>query len=80
MTSHSVEARLENHIKKKYSQRNYTQKAQDWRIYLRIECSSYSQARKIEIHLKKMKSKKYFEHLKTYPEIGEKLLRRYKSF
>jgi len=34
-------------------------------------------AGKIEIHIKKMKSKKYIQDLKKYPEIAQKLLKKY---
>jgi putative endonuclease len=35
------------------------------------------QAHKIENHIKKMKSKKYIENLKKYPEISLRLLQKY---
>jgi putative endonuclease len=39
-----------------------------------IECTSFAQAREIESHVKRMKSKKYIANLKQYPEIIQKLL------
>jgi len=43
-----------------------------------MENLGYIQARKIESYIKKMKSRKYFEDLKKYPELGEKLAKRFK--
>jgi putative endonuclease len=36
-------------------------------------------ARKIETHIKAMKSKKYINNLKKYPEISLKLIAKYSS-
>ena len=58
-------------------QKKYTAKADDWVLYYVIECQSIEQARKIEKHIKKMKSKKYIENLKRYPEITQRLLKKY---
>ncbi|WP_111319879.1 GIY-YIG nuclease family protein [Algoriphagus chordae] len=77
LTSLSVLERLENHIAKKYSKFNFTQKANDWILFHSIECESLSQARMIELHIKKMKSKIYIQNLKIYPEISTKLLIKY---
>ena len=52
---------------------SYTKIADDWKLFLSIECLNRIQARKIEAHIKKMKSKKYIENLKKYPEIISKL-------
>ena len=48
-----------------------------WEVYYFIECLDRKQAVNIESHIKKMKSKKYFQSLKLYPEIIEKLKARY---
>ncbi|MDN3671100.1 GIY-YIG nuclease family protein [Echinicola jeungdonensis] len=73
ITTLSIKERLENHIKKKYSRLNFTHKAEDWKLVWELECISYSQARKIEIHIKKMKSKVYIQNLLKYPEMKRKL-------
>jgi len=39
----------------------------------------YEQARKIEKQIKRMKSKKYIENLKKYPDIVKKLIEKYKQ-
>lgn len=76
-TSLLPELRLENHLSEYYLSAKFTARANDWTIFLSIPCSSYEQARKIESHIKKMKSKKYIENLKAYPEIIEKLIIKY---
>ena len=57
---------------------SYTSKASDWKVFYKIECDSREQARAIENHIKKMKSRKYIKNLVTYTEIAEKLLKKYK--
>lgn len=47
--------------------------AEDWELYLSIDELTYQQARLIEIHIKKMKSKTYIQNLAKYPEIIERL-------
>lgn len=78
LTTLSPQERFENHLGKKYSNTNYTQKANDWVVFLSMECETLSQARKIELHIKKMKSKKYLKDLSLYPEMKIKLLVRFK--
>jgi hypothetical protein len=41
---------------------------------LEFLCATFTQARRIENHIKRMKSRKYIMNLKTYPEMMEKLL------
>ena len=67
-TSLSPEDRLERHLNKYYDDPKFTTKAKDWVLFLAITCSSFDQARKIESHIKAMKSKKYIDNLKTYPD------------
>ena len=73
----SVENRLRQHLSKIYGKNKFTAKADDWDIFLELKCSSEKQARDIEKHIKSMKSKKYIENLKVYPEIIEKLKSKY---
>jgi putative endonuclease len=55
----------------------YTKQASDWSLFYSIECLNRLQARKIETHIKKMKSKAYIQNLKKHPEITEKLKNKY---
>ncbi|MEO8254857.1 MAG: GIY-YIG nuclease family protein [Flavobacterium sp.] len=56
---------------------SYTKIANDWQLFHLIQCKDIFQARKIEKHIKNMKSKTYILNLKKYPEISEKLLLKY---
>ena len=56
---------------------SFTKQVKDWILYHFIECDSKNQARKIETHIKKMKSKVYIQNLKKYPEISLKLKAKY---
>ena len=73
ITQDSVESRLEMHNKSMYGN-HFTSQSSDWKIFLFIPCTSISQSVKIERHIKDMKSKKYIQNLKKYPEIIQKLL------
>ena len=75
-TTTSVLERLHKHNDKYYNNK-YSSKTSDWEIYLSFECISEKQARAIESHIKKMKSKKYIINLKLYPNIVQELLNRY---
>ena len=65
--------RLERHLEKYYGNNKFTSKAKDWEFYYAIPCETRAQALKIERHIKKMKSSKYIQNLKKYPEITTKL-------
>ena len=56
---------------------NFSRKGIPWSLFFSIPCHSRIQARKIEKHIKNMKSKKYLINLKKYPEISAKLLEKY---
>ncbi|MAP54214.1 GIY-YIG nuclease family protein [Altibacter sp.] len=71
--TNTVEERITQHNTGFYKDA-YTSKTNDWQLYLSIECYNRSQARRIETHIKKMKSKKYIENLKIFPELISKLL------
>lgn len=68
--------RLEQH-NSHFFKNSFTQKYSDWEIYHLITCENRTQARKIENHIKKMKSRKYIENLKQYPEISIRLLEKF---
>ena len=70
--------RLELHLNKYYGNNKFSAKADDWKLFLAIDCSNKSQAPAIEKHIKKMKSSKYINNLKQYPEMIDKLLDKYK--
>lgn len=71
-----LKQRLKEHAEKKYRV-SYTAKADDWVLYYSIPDLEYKQARNIEAHIKKMKSRKYFQDLLTHPEITVSLINKY---
>ena len=68
--------RIAQHKNNEFSN-SFTGKATDWELFLSIHDLNYQQARKIESHIKKMKSKKYIRNLIKYPGIIEKLKQKY---
>ena len=72
----NIEDRIKQHNESFY-ETGYTKQSKDWILYYRIDCLSRSQARKIEAHIKSMKSKTYIQNLKKYPEICKKLKNKY---
>ena len=69
--------RPSEHLNKKYIT-SYTTKGADWVLYLSIQDLEYEQAKLLEKHIKKMKSRKYIENLKRYDELSKKLIELYK--
>jgi putative endonuclease len=55
----------------------FTAQAKDWVLYLSIDDLKYEQARLIEAHIKRMKSKIYIENLKKHRELSLKLKKMY---
>ena len=72
----NIKQRLEQHLVKSYRV-GFTHRADDWKLFYSIDELEYDIARKIEQHIKKMKSRKYIENIKTHPEIMEKLIEKY---
>ncbi len=76
--SHDVELRLNRHNTGYYSNK-WAEKGKPWVLYLKMKCTSRSQALKVEKHIKSMKSKKYIQNLKKYEELRAKLLARFST-
>ncbi|WP_183496314.1 GIY-YIG nuclease family protein [Neolewinella aquimaris] len=70
------EARLEQHNSLDLATK-FTRRGQPWQLKVAINCQSRLQALRIERHVKRMKSRKYLEDLLRYPEMREKLIKRY---
>jgi putative endonuclease len=68
--------RLLEHHNKTFAE-SYTSNSDDWTLCFSEEGLGYNQARKIEQHIKKMKSKLYIENLMKYKEIIERLKEKY---
>ena len=74
----NIQERMAQHMSATYP-KAFTKKAQDWSVYLLLEELTYSQARSIETHLKRMKSKKFIMNLKRYDTLKENLIMLYRS-
>ncbi len=72
-----LEKRIAEHQNKSIKN-SFTSKSIDWKLFFLIDNLEYKQAREIEGHIKKMKSKKYIEDLKKYPEMCERLIARFR--
>ena len=72
------EKRLNEH-NSHFFKRAYTTRASDWIIFYKYENLELELARKIEFHIKKMKSKVYNENLLKYDEIMNKLIDKYSA-
>ena len=67
-TTETVTLRIERHNNDYYLDKS-TASGKPWVLFLEITCDSNQQAQKIELHIKSMKSKKYIENLKLFPEM-----------
>jgi putative endonuclease len=72
----NISKRLNEHNNGKYSN-SFTGKAKDWEVYYLVENLELTVALRIEKHIKRMKSRRYIENIKLYPEIIEKLILKY---
>ena len=72
-----IEERLKLHNTGYFGGRSYTHLTSDWELYLLIPCNTIKQAIFIESKIKKMKSRKYKENLKNYPEMIKKMLNKF---
>ena len=71
----NLDVRLDFH--KNADTHKFTYNADDWTVFMEIQCNSKVQGLNIEKHIKAMKSKTYIENLKQYPEMVEKLVQKY---
>jgi putative endonuclease len=71
--SEDVIARLDQHNMHLFLS-GFTVISNEWELFHQIACENRTQAVRIERHIKRMKSRKYIENLKQYPEMVKKLL------
>ncbi|MGB0917069.1 MAG: GIY-YIG nuclease family protein [Flavobacteriales bacterium] len=76
--TNSMEERLNQH-NHSFFENSYTKQADDWTVVLQLECKNRIHARKVEAHIKQMKSRDYIENLKKYPEMRQKLISRFSN-
>jgi len=74
-----LDSRIQKHNDHSYGNHRFTAKANDWKLFLSIECETFAMARNIELHIKRMKSSQYIRNLKKYSELVEKLKNRYRD-
>lgn len=74
ITQDSLENRIEKHNSHSYGNHRYTAKTADWELFLAIESTTFSQARKIELYIKKMKSTAFIKKLKEEPHMLQALI------
>ncbi len=72
------ESRFKQHLTQEF-EKAFTKRADDWKCILNIKNLEYDQARSIEKHVKKMKSRKYIQNLVSYPEMQQKLIKKHKT-
>ena len=70
----NLEERIQLHRSGHFGSKSFTMKSNDWEIYLTFPCKTIEKAIAIENKIKRMKSRKYIENLKKYPELFERLL------
>ena len=76
-THDNLEQRIIKHNTGYYKGAHFTRQSSDWDLFISITCKSYSQARKIENHIKRMKNRKYILDLRRYPQIADRLVLKY---
>jgi putative endonuclease len=79
ITQVAVSERLAKHNFDKYDGKNFTAKADDWVLRLEMPTHDYAHARRMELHIKKMKSRKYLELLISSEAERDKLFIKHKS-
>ena len=75
---HDINLRLNQHLNKEFSN-SFTSKADDWEIIYSKEVDNVTIARKIENHIKNMRSTTYNKNLVKYSEIMDKLIQKYST-
>ena len=76
--THDVNDRILKHNSLYYPNK-WTAKGIPLILFHQIACASKSQALLIEKHIKSMKSTMYLKNLKRYPEISDRLKKKYKA-
>ncbi len=77
-TTDNFENRLKQHNVAAFGDA-FTIRGVPWIKYLLIENLGSHQAYAIENHIKKMKSRKYIENMRIYPDMIQNLIQKYKS-
>lgn len=73
-TKDLIESRIEKHNSGFYGKKSFSASANDWTLFLLIEAQDYPHAVRLERKIKSMKSSKYIQNLKSYPELVDKII------
>ena len=74
----NVQQRINEHNSGFYKDTS-TNKTNDWTLFYSLKCDTRKQAILIERHIKKMHSRKYYNNLIMFPEIGMRLFEKYQT-
>jgi putative endonuclease len=69
----NLQQRIDKHNNHSYNEVHFTDSADDWELFLKIDAVDFAQAVRLERKIKAMKSKVYILNLKKYPEMVENL-------
>ncbi|KAF0131183.1 MAG: hypothetical protein FD155_847 [Bacteroidetes bacterium] len=69
-----LSGRIAHHNTHYYGNHRFTAAATDWELFLSITVATYAHAIRLERLIKSMKSSKYIQNLKKYPELVEKII------
>ena len=73
----SFQKRISEHNTAAFGSTKFTASTSDWEEFILISCESIEQARRIENHIKRMKSSVYIRNLKIFTEMIVKLKSKY---
>jgi putative endonuclease len=76
-TTDNVDERLNQHNSAKYRD-SFSVKGIPWDLFFEIECETSRQAYHLEKFIKRMKSSRFIQRLKTEPQLIADLLERFK--
>ena len=69
--------RIKMHNDGEFGGKAFTSHAKDWEEFLVIACSTVELAVYLELRIKRMKSRKYIENLKKYPDLVDKITKEF---
>ena len=68
--------RMDYHQTKAFTS-SFTAKYSDWELFFSIDVIDNAVARKIESHIKRMKSRAYIQNIKSHIQISQRLIQKY---
>jgi putative endonuclease len=74
----NVDARIDFHNDSQKNT-NSTKRGIPWELYWKLQVEDRAIAKKIEGHIKRLKSRKYIEDIRKYKDVSEKLIVKYSN-